>query len=65
MGARSNHPANTWHSFILLVVLTGDFSLNLSHHMEVTAMTENILETIRKGVQDFVEVRQLKEDFGG
>jgi len=30
-------------------------------------MTENILETIRKGVQDFVapEVRQLKADFGG
>jgi hypothetical protein len=30
-------------------------------------MTENILETIRKGVQDFVapEVRQLRADFGG
>ena len=30
-------------------------------------MTENILETIRKGVQDFVapEVRRLKADFGG
>ena len=30
-------------------------------------MTENILETIRKGVQDFVapEVRQLKAYFGG
>jgi hypothetical protein len=30
-------------------------------------MTENILETIRKGVQDFVAggVRQLKADFGG
>ena len=28
-------------------------------------MTENILDTIRKGVQDFVasEVRQLKTDF--
>ena len=44
-------------AFILLLVLTGDFSLNLSHHMEVTAMTENILETIRKGVQDFVAQR--------
>ena len=30
-------------------------------------MTENIIETIRKGVQDFVapEVRQLRADFGG
>ena len=30
-------------------------------------MTENILETIRKGVQDFVapEVRQIKADLGG
>ena len=30
-------------------------------------MTENILETIRKGMQDFVapEVRQLKADMGG
>jgi hypothetical protein len=39
--------------------LPGDFSLNLGHHMEVTIMTENILETIKKGVQDFVapEVR--------
>jgi hypothetical protein len=47
--------------------LPEDFSLNLSHHMEVTIMTENVLETIRKGVQDFVapEVRQLKADFGG
>ena len=47
--------------------LPGDFSLNLSHHMEVTIMTENILETIRKGVQDFVapEVRQIKADLGG
>jgi hypothetical protein len=47
--------------------LPEDFSLNLSHHMEVTIMTENILETIRKGVKDFVapEVRQLKADFGG
>ena len=29
-------------------------------------MTENIIETIRKGVQDFVapEVRQLRADFG-
>jgi hypothetical protein len=47
--------------------LPGDSSLNLSHPMEVTMMTENILETIRKGVQDFVapEVRQLKADFGG
>ena len=33
----------------------------------VTAMTENTLETIRKGVHDFVapEVRQLRADFGG
>ena len=47
--------------------LAGDFSLDLVHHMEVTVMTENILETIRKGVQDFVapEVRQLKADMGG
>ena len=30
-------------------------------------MTENIIEAIRKGVQDFVapEVRQLRADFGG
>ena len=30
-------------------------------------MTENIIETIRKGVQDFVapEVRQIKADLGG
>ena len=30
-------------------------------------MTEDIIETIRKGVQDFAapEVRQLKADFGG
>lgn len=32
--------------------------------MEVKEMTENIIETIRKGVQDFVapEVRQIKAD---
>ena len=43
---------------------TRDFSLNLGHHMEVEEMTENIIETIRKGVQDFVapEVRELKGD---
>jgi len=47
--------------------LPGDFSIDLGHHMEVTATTENVLETIRKGVQDFVapELRQLKADFGG
>jgi hypothetical protein len=44
--------------------LPGDSSLDLGHHVEVTAMTENVLETIRKVVQDFVapEVRQIKSD---
>ena len=64
---RTNNPRRLKYlAFVLLLGLTGDFSLNLSHPTEVTAVTENILETIRNGVQDFVapEVRRSRRMWG-